>query len=309
MSPFLSRLACQILSLMDKPGINLLPAYIPTHLNVEADYLFWDWLLLEWHLLPQVAQVAFHLWGLPEVDLLASSHCTQCQHYFTLETPLPLGALGLNAFSHLWMFQVSYVFPPLALVPLVLSKFLGEHVNGQLRHLILAAPCWMEVPWLPIILNMLADVPQQYPIIKDLIINILVGQALKGLQYLHLNPLAAQQCVLHKQGFSSSVCQAVAGATQTSTSRVYQQCWKEWTGWCGQQGLPNDAISASKLANFLLHLFQVGLAWCTIGIYHSAISAFLQPHHIHKSSNHPVISKLMHHFYLQCPPSCKRFDP
>ena len=46
------------------------------------------------------------------------------------------------------------------------------------------------------------------------------------------NPLAAQQCVLHRQGFSSSVCQVVAGATLISTSRVYQQCWKEWDGWC-----------------------------------------------------------------------------
>ena len=27
------------------------------------------------------------------------------------------------------------------------------------------------------------------------------------------NPLAAQQCVLHTQGFSSLVCQAVVGAT------------------------------------------------------------------------------------------------
>ena len=84
-----------------------------------------------------------------------------------------------------------------------------------------------------------------------------------------------------------------------STSRVYQQCWKEWAGWCARQGLPNNAISAPKLANFLLHLFQVGLAWHTIGIYCSAISAFLEPHHIHKASNHPVISKLMHHFHLQ----------
>ena len=41
----------------------------------------------------------------------------------------------------------------------------------------------------------------------------------------------------------------------------------------------------------------------------SAISAFLEPHQIHKVSNHPVILKLMHHFYLQCPPSCKHFDP
>ena len=106
-SPFLSRLACQILSLTDKHGITLLPAYIPTHLNVEADYLSQDPLLLEWHLLPQVAQAPFSLWGLPEVDLLASSCSTQCWHYFTLASPLPLGPLGLNAFSHPWTFQVS----------------------------------------------------------------------------------------------------------------------------------------------------------------------------------------------------------
>ena len=53
----------------------------------------------------------------------------------------------------------------------------------------------------------------------------------------------------------------------------------------------------------------MGLAWHTIGIYHSAISVFLEPHRIHKASNHPVILKLMHHFYLQHPPSHKQFDP
>ena len=99
-SPFLSRLAWWILSLTDKHGITLILAYIPTHLSVEADYLSPDWILPEWHLLPQVAQAAFHLWGLPELDLLASSLSTQCQYYYTLETPLPLWALGLNAFNH-----------------------------------------------------------------------------------------------------------------------------------------------------------------------------------------------------------------
>ena len=53
----------------------------------------------------------------------------------------------------------------------------------------------------------------------------------------------------------------------------------------------------------------MGLAWHAIGIHHSVISAFLEPHRIHKASNQPVISKLMHHFYLQHPPSCKWFDP
>ena len=114
-----------------------------------------------------------------------------------------------------------------------------------------------------------------------------------------------------KTWFSSSVCQAVVGVAWASMSKVYQQCWKEWQvgvldDW---QGVPNNAISAPKLANVLIHLFQVGLAWCTIGIYHSAIFTFLEPHHLHKASNHPVISKLMHHFYLWHPPSHKHFDP
>ena len=58
-SPFLSRLACQIPSLTNKHGITLIPAYIPTHLNVEAVYLSQDQLLPEWHLLPRVAHAAF----------------------------------------------------------------------------------------------------------------------------------------------------------------------------------------------------------------------------------------------------------
>ena len=41
-SPFLSRLAWWILSLTNKNGITLILAYIPTHLNVEANYLSWD---------------------------------------------------------------------------------------------------------------------------------------------------------------------------------------------------------------------------------------------------------------------------
>ena len=181
MSPFLTRLACQILSLSDKHSINCIAAYIPILFNVEANYLTHGQLLLEWHLLPLMAQAAFCLWGLPEVDLLASSHTMQCQHFNTFETLLHMGALGLNAFNHPWMFQVSYIFPFPALIPLVLSMFLAEHVKGQLRLLILVVPCWMEAPWLPTVLNMLADVPQHCPIIEDLVMDVSVGHWLKGL--------------------------------------------------------------------------------------------------------------------------------
>ena len=115
----------------------------------------------------------------------------------------------------------------------------------------------MEAPWLPTVLNMLADVPWQCPSCKRSHCGCFGRPGAQGSAISAFNPLAAQQCVLHRQGFSSSVCQAVAGATRMSMSRVYQQCWKEWARWCAQQGLPNNALSAPKLANFLLHLFQV----------------------------------------------------
>ena len=99
---------------------------------------------------------------------------------------LPLGALGLGAFNHPWTTQVSYVFPPPALVPLVLSQFLVEHVKGQLRYLIMVSPCWIEAPWLSAVLNMLADIPQWCSVIKDLVVDVLVSQVLKVLPYLHL---------------------------------------------------------------------------------------------------------------------------
>ena len=53
-SPFLSRLTCWILSLTDKHGVALITAYIPIHLNVEADYLSQDQILPQSYLLPQL---------------------------------------------------------------------------------------------------------------------------------------------------------------------------------------------------------------------------------------------------------------
>ena len=49
---FPSRLACYILNMATKHGITLIPAYLNTHFNVEANYLSWVQLVPEWHLLP-----------------------------------------------------------------------------------------------------------------------------------------------------------------------------------------------------------------------------------------------------------------
>ena len=150
---------------------------------MEADYLSWGQLCgifilaqPKWLFISGVYQ-RWSCWH--PVPLNASIITPWKCHYLW-------GPLGLNAIVHLWKFQISYVFPPPALVPLVLSMFLTEHVKGQLRLLILVEPCWTEAPWIPTVLNMLADIPQHCPFIKDLIMDVLVGHMLSGLPYLHL---------------------------------------------------------------------------------------------------------------------------
>ena len=54
----------------------------------------------------------------------------------------------------------------------------------------------------------------------------------------------------------------VNGASRT---KVYQQCWKEWDGWCTQEGVRNNVIFAPN-EQICVHLVKVGLAWHTIDI-------------------------------------------
>ena len=99
---------------------------------MEVDYLSQGRFVPEWHLLPHIFQSdCIQLWDQPEVDLMTSSRMNQCQQYYTWENPLPLGALGLKMFNHPQAGQGTCGFPPSALVPLVMSKCLAEHVTGQ----------------------------------------------------------------------------------------------------------------------------------------------------------------------------------
>ena len=59
---FLYKLALCMLMLEDRHSITLVPAYIHSHLNVEANYLSWVRLILKWHLLPCVVYIVFQLW-------------------------------------------------------------------------------------------------------------------------------------------------------------------------------------------------------------------------------------------------------
>ena len=104
--------------------------------------------------------------------------------YFGISTTC--GGLGVECLQPSLNVSGRLCVSPPALVPVVLSTFLVEHVQGQLRCLILVAPCWMKTPWLPTVLNMLIDIPPVVSHHKNLVMEVFIGQALKGLPYLLL---------------------------------------------------------------------------------------------------------------------------
>ena len=83
-SHFLSRLAFCIWHMANKQGITLIPAYSPTHLNVEAD-LYVGKASPRGASPSYIASAAFLQGDQPEVDMLVSSFTNQCHFYYVLE--------------------------------------------------------------------------------------------------------------------------------------------------------------------------------------------------------------------------------
>ena len=100
-------------------------AYVPIHLNVEAYY---HCKVQEWHLCYHIAQTTLQL-GVNWRWICWNIHIPINVSIITPWKSTTSRSLGINTFNHPWTYQMSYVFPP-SLVPLVLSKFLAEHVTG-----------------------------------------------------------------------------------------------------------------------------------------------------------------------------------
>ena len=138
--------------------------------------------------------------------------------------------------------------------------------------------------------------------------DVSVGQALKGLQYLHLTLWQ-----LSNVCYTDRVLFLGLSGSGGGNSNVYVKglpAVLEGMGWwvC-LTGFTKQCHLCPYTSKFFVTFVSGGTGLA----YHWFLSfcyfCFLEPHWIHKVSNHPVISKLMHHFYLQHPPSCKCFDP
>ncbi len=158
----LYKLAHQILLWSQDKFLSLRALYIPGYLNVGPDVLSRQGPRpREWMLHPEVVKQIWRMFYQAEVDLFATRVNAQCPLWFSLAPPAPL---GLDAMVQTWPRLRLYTFPPIALLPGVLTRVRRDGVR-----LLLVAPCWPGRVWFSDLISLLDDSPWEVPIRRDLL--------------------------------------------------------------------------------------------------------------------------------------------
>lgn len=156
-SPHLMGIYRRILDLCLHRGIILQAEYLPTHLNVHADFLSRINPAGEWSLPAAVIRRAEHWFGTRTIDLFASPASAVCERYCSI---LPhKDSLG-DAFALDWGLERAWICPPFAL----LAKAVYQ-LREQGGEAVVIAPHWPAAPWFPVLAK-ISDysqiVPEQY---------------------------------------------------------------------------------------------------------------------------------------------------
>ena len=156
-------LAKEIWLFLQSKKITLTVEYIPSKINVEADWAARFWRdLSEWKLNPSCFQKICEAFGMPQIDLFASKACHQLPKYMSWKTD-PL-SIASDALSQDWRFKFLYAFPPFCLIGQCLRKAICHQAK-----MIIVVPVWSAQPWYPLLLQMAISCPLIFPSRPDLL--------------------------------------------------------------------------------------------------------------------------------------------
>ena len=103
--------------------------------------------LPDWHLPPEIFRLVVSRWGLPEVDLFASTESAQVRRFFAWGAAPD--ALAYDALAQRWNFARAYAFPPPPILPSVIRKLAAS--SGVF---LLVTPFWPAQKWFPLVLGL-----------------------------------------------------------------------------------------------------------------------------------------------------------
>ena len=179
----LCALLWRLLSWCHPRGITLWARHIPGHLNVIADKLSRHNQVIqtEWSLSQPVFTLLCSKWTQPQVDLFATRFNHKLPRFVS---PVPDStAWAVDALSLQWDQLEAYPFPPLSLLPQVISKFRDQGC----RKMILIAPGWPNMPWFWDLVDLSVQIPFRLPLVRDLVTQPFNGMVHRNLTNLNLH--------------------------------------------------------------------------------------------------------------------------
>ena len=98
---------------------------------------------------------------------------------------------------------------------------------------------------------------------------------------------------LLEEGISEEASYLISNARREGTKTNYECAWKKWSKWCSRRNADPIRCTLNIVLDFLSELFKDHLAYRTIGVTRSAISAFHLPIDGMPVGKHPRVSALM----------------
>jgi hypothetical protein len=175
----LFREAERILILLHSCQLRILPAFIPSEENLQADVASRFQLVPDWHLNTQVFCQISTLWGTLQIDLFTSRQSAQTARFMSWRAADSPEAI--NALSMRWNFDLAFLFTPISLLKRVVRKL--EVSRGVY---LLVTPYWEAQMWFTSIQSLPVLEVRRLPFHDALVVNLATGEPPPSLEQLFL---------------------------------------------------------------------------------------------------------------------------
>jgi hypothetical protein len=146
--PHLNSVARDIWNWCEQRNLFIFASYIKSKDNIEADRASRITNIdTEWELNESRFQEIVHQFGLPDIDLFATSINRKCSMFISWKRDPE--AYDIDAFTIVWTNLNFYAFPPFSLVLKCLRKIVNDQATG-----ILVVPFWPSQAWYPMFMSL-----------------------------------------------------------------------------------------------------------------------------------------------------------
>ena len=107
---------------------------------------------------------------------------------------------------------------------------------------------------------------------------------------------------LQETGISETAATLITNSRRSGSLSGYESAWRKWSSWCSSRQVDPFHCDLTFILNFLADSYKEGLAYNTINVYRSTISAYHDPIEGRPVGTHPNVCKLLAGVFNNRPP-------